>query len=101
MKPLFPLFVALCLGACMPKPEPVAIPMPRPDNGLKQQEPDSCGAKDLGHVIGKREGQLRTVHLKGRYRAIAPGGLVTQDYDAFRLNVYLDENGLIQQLSCG
>lgn len=101
MKPLLPLFVALCVAACMPTPEPVPIPTPRPNPVLKEQEPDSCGAGKLGHLVGKTEGMLRTVHLKGRYRAIRPGGMVTQDYDSLRLNVYLDDKGLIEQLSCG
>jgi len=41
------------------------------------------------------------VRTKGAYRVIPPGALVTQDYDTFRLNVHIDDAGMIEKLTCG
>jgi hypothetical protein len=100
MKPMF-LFLAVLLAACTPTPGPEALPMPLSDNGLEKREPDSCGAASLGHLIGQNEGVVRTVRTKGAYRVIPPGALVTQDYDSFRLNVHIDDAGMIEKLTCG
>ncbi|MDN5787995.1 I78 family peptidase inhibitor [Pseudorhodobacter sp.] len=106
MKPVLTSILCAALFACTPtarRAPTVSPPMVLPLTGdhLKEQEPDSCGASKLGHLVGQNEGMLRTVALKGRYRAISPDTLVTQEYDAFRLNAYVDDAGTIQRLTCG
>ena len=103
MRFLFPVVIATLLIGCAPRPAPAPAPLPLPpvDNGLVKREPDSCGASELSYLIGQNEGMLRTVRTKGAYRVIAPGAIVTQEYDSFRLDVQVDENGTIQRLTCG
>ncbi len=39
--------------------------------------------------------------LPERSRVLGPDGLATQDYRIDRLNVFVDEGGIIQRLTCG
>jgi hypothetical protein len=98
-----PVYVALTifLTGCIPIPIPIPAPAPVIKSGLVAQEPDSCGAVELHSLIGQNEGMIRTVRTKGGYRIIRPGGIVTQDYNGERLNLYVDAKGITQELSCG
>lgn len=98
------LFAVLMIGfGCARRPEPVAVYVPPPvfDNGLIKREPDSCGAEELSGLMGQPEGMLRTVQISHEYRVVPFGSLVTQEYNAHRVDVYLDENGLIARITCG
>jgi hypothetical protein len=110
MKPILPLLTASLLLGCLHAPAPK--PMPRPvgpiavapvpiANGPTLHEPDSCGAAELAGLVGQNEGMMRTVNLTGPTRTIPFGTLVTQEYNAARLNVYLDQTGTISRITCG
>lgn len=103
MRCCLPVVLMAFLIGCAQRPEPAAAPtlLPPVDNGLVEREPDSCGATDLSYLIGQNEGMLRAVKTKGAYRVIPPGAIVTQEYDSFRLNIQVDENGTIERLTCG
>ena len=104
MKYLFPITAFLLMMGCAPPAEPPLIYVPPetfPDDELVKREPDSCGASDFAGLIGQSEGMLRTVILFDPYRVVPFGVLVTQDYNAQRINFYLDEAGLIAKIICG
>lgn len=66
--------------------------------------PDPCGAEALAHLLGKPAPDaeaLEELDTPGRIRVIAPGQPVTMDYIETRLNIELDENGLVALLRCG
>lgn len=101
MKLALPICAAMFLMGCMREPEPAPVVLPPIDSGLETREPDSCGAAALEHLIGQTEGMLRTVVLKQTYRVVPVGALVTQEYNAGRVNFYLDDTGRIAQVRCG
>lgn len=102
MKPTLMIFALIGLVGCMRAPDPAPpVPLPPPDNGLEEREPDSCGAGELSSLIGQPEGMIRTVPMARAYRVIPLGAIVTQEYNAQRVDFYLDENDLISRISCG
>ncbi len=82
-------------------PDPVTPPINVVTPGLVEKEPDTCGAADLQGLVGQPSGMIRTVRVKGQVRMIGPGELVSQEYNAHRVDVHTDANGLIRQISCG
>lgn len=108
MKCLYPLAALLLIQGCAPAQEPPNIFLPPEtvpdtivDDTLIKREPDSCGAADFADMIGQPEGMLRTVVLTGPYRVVPFGTLVTQEYNAQRVDFYLDETGIITKITCG
>ncbi len=105
MKYLFSLVVlSLCFGCArvpVPDSEPVYVPPQVIDSGLVKREPDNCGAESLSGLIGQPEGMLRTVQIPAEVRVVPFGALVTQEYNSHRVDIYLDENGLIARITCG
>lgn len=75
---------------------PQPVPPAQPGNDMA-----TCGASALQQVIGL---PVRVLPDRGSWssiRIIHPGEMVTMDYNADRLNVRVDRNGTILQLSCG
>ncbi|MFT7058233.1 MAG: hypothetical protein ACJASV_000733 [Pseudorhodobacter sp.] len=105
MKASFALFTSFLLIACTPDPgRPVDIVLPTasvPESILQSREPDSCGVAEVQGLIGQPEGNIRTVRISHRYRVVPFAGIVTQEYDAARLNFYLNESSVITRVSCG
>ena len=92
MRPLlFSLVAAILVQACTPVPLP---PAPQPDL-------TSCNAVGLEGLIGAPASLLPTDGEWSALRIINPGQAVTMDYSATRLNVRVNEAGIIQSLSCG
>ncbi|SDD62782.1 Peptidase inhibitor I78 family protein [Paracoccus isoporae] len=78
--------VAAMLSACAP---------PAPGSGL----PDRCGP-EYDMLPGRNVGEF-TFPPGLPHRVIQPGAMVTQDYSPARLNVYVDDKGFIERVSCG
>lgn len=101
MKAAFSLLVLITLVACAPAPRRQP-PLPPPvDDGVLSREPDSCGVRDAAPLRGQPGAAVARAGLKRSFRVIPPGILVTQEYEAQRINFYLDEKGLIARISCG
>ena len=87
--------IALAATACSPPP-PAALP----------PAPTACGAEKLGKFVGKARADAISAEVarisgaKG-IRWISPGMAVTMDYREDRLNVDLDESGVITRFRCG
>lgn len=64
------------------------------------EEPPPCDFPDL---VGKSADEdLLATTFRGRgYRVIPPGAMVTQDFSPARVNLDLDESGLIRRVWCG
>lgn len=107
MKAILPIFIlVLGLSACAPEPEPEPLPLPVDPTidvtpGLNDREPDTCKAASFGHLIGQPVASLQAAAVGKEIRMIAPGAIITQEYNAFRINAHLDGNGNIFRLTCG
>ena len=66
----------------------------------------ACNATRLAHLVGRMpdEATLEKARQQAnaeRGRVVAPGMVVTLEYDAQRLTLYTDEQGRIKLISCG
>ncbi|MCK0767230.1 I78 family peptidase inhibitor [Chromohalobacter canadensis] len=93
--------MALLLAGCTGGPTPDEAPSPPP-----MSQDDVCGADALQDYIGQHAdeatvAQLETDSDAERVRVIGPNQAVTMDYRADRLNVKLDDQDTIDELTCG
>jgi hypothetical protein len=99
--------VLALLAACAaraPEPDPLAAVPPDAVDvtpGLTEQEPDTCKAAELAGLIGQPSAAVATAGITRPTRIVPAGGLVSQDYDAGRVNLYLDSAGSIVRIACG
>ena len=94
------------LVACGPAPivnpdVPDAGPVPV----LEQREPDGCGMTGLLGLVGHPQADIGVAVAASarpvRQRVLPFGTVVTQDYDAGRVNFLLDPAGLVTSVRCG
>lgn len=62
---------------------------------------DACGASDLTYMVGKRAAEIDVSDTAETVRVIAPDSAVTMDHRPDRLNVHVDDDGVITKLTCG
>jgi hypothetical protein len=62
---------------------------------------DSCGAGARQYLVGQSIDSVDTTTLAEHVRAVYPGDMVTMDHRPDRLNLGLDDDGIIVALSCG
>ena len=90
------LLAALALGGCTPPPQ--STPAPPEDR--------SCDAAAAQRLV-RREGSPQVAEEAQRLagaktvRFLHPGQIVTMEYRAGRLNLWLDENNRVMRISCG
>jgi hypothetical protein len=89
------LSLALCaplmLAACV---EP--IPVPPPVDPI-----DDCGASELQYLVGQPGEVLDGMRFSQNVRVIQYGMAVTMDFQAERLNFWLDRRDVIERVVCG
>lgn len=66
---------------------------------------DECGAARAASLVGKArspelEAEARQM-IPGSTRWIAPGDMVTKDYRINRLNIDVDDRGIVTRVYCG
>lgn len=93
MKSIYSL-AFLALAACQMAAEPGPAPLPMPPE-------DACGAKALAYLVSRPESVLASMTLPAPTRIIHPREAVTMDYSAERLNILIDDKGLIAKINCG
>lgn len=123
---LLPAALAIALGACAPKPaEPAAAPAETapaqtPPADAEATPPDmetpatdappslaaECNADAVQALVGREATeavleQAKTDSGARTVRALKPGEPATMDFRPDRLDVALDEKGVIQSLRCG
>lgn len=93
MKHAFPLLLCapLLVSACVMEP----VPMPPPDPLA------SCGADELQYLVGRPGVVLDGMRFSQEVRVIEYGSVVTMDYNASRLNFWLDRRDVIERVVCG
>ena len=93
-----------------PAPEPAQEPAPEPGGALATEPvvddgPDECGASAVQSYIGKEGTEAVETELEakaeGRFRWLPPGTIVTEDYVPSRMNVDLNDAGVIVRIRCG
>ncbi len=96
MRRLALCFLGLGLAACAPAIEPPELPpLPTPE------ELASCGGDLMLDQIGQPASTADFSAAKDDVRILAPGSIMTMDQGPRRLNVDLDDTGLIARLWCG
>ncbi|MFC3613272.1 I78 family peptidase inhibitor [Lutimaribacter marinistellae] len=60
----------------------------------------SCNATALAGSIGQHVDTIRD-RLPAPHRVLGPGTVVTQDFRPDRLNVYVNDEAVIERLTCG
>ncbi len=120
---LLPAALALALGACAPKPAEPAAPAATPpaDAAATEAPPPAaeapatdaapglaaaCNPDAVQALVGQEATeavleQARTDSGASTVRALKPGEPATMDFRPDRLDVALDEHGVIQSLRCG
>ena len=128
---LLPAALAITLGACAPKPAEPATPEPgaTPADTVPAQTPPAdaeatppgmetpatdtppslaaeCNADAVQALVGQEATeavleQAKTDSGARTVRALKPGEPATMDFRPDRLDIALDENGVIQSMRCG
>ena len=95
------------LAGCAPMPGSSAAehgsapPPPR----VSERE-DACGAQHVQDRIGRQHDESLTASIRQESGAVAlrvirPGHVYTMDYRGERINVHIDEGGVITSIGCG
>ncbi|WP_373355492.1 I78 family peptidase inhibitor [Pseudoroseicyclus sp. CXY001] len=87
--------LALSLAACTPPPQDVP----------PAEDLEACGAVEsqalLGATKAEAEAALAARVADGTARILEPDAIITEEFMAGRLNVLLDEAGVVTRVSCG
>ncbi len=86
----------LFLSACAAQQPPTSAPA----NAEEATVADACGAHRFQNLIGTQADQIDRSTLPGRARFITPGMMVTQDFSAERLNIFVGVDGRVGSLRC-
>ena len=92
----FALPIFLLAAACAPV---------RPETGTPTPS-TACGAEKVGKFVGEKRtdaisAQVARISGAKNIRWIKPGMAVTMDYREDRLNVRIDDKGVILSVNCG
>ncbi len=106
----YALPLTVLLAACAPVPteiDPFAEPseagsvttVPAP-SGLQAREPDTCGLPAYQSFVGQSV-DTALLPTDVATRVIRPGEIVSQIYEAVRVNFHVDRDGIITRVACG
>jgi hypothetical protein len=88
------------LVACLPQILiPPADPFETPPADASAA--NACGAGGMQDMVGKPFSVLAAMTLPAQTRLISPDSAVTMDFNAKRLNIFLDAAGMISSVRCG
>ncbi|MFY0991756.1 I78 family peptidase inhibitor [Halomonas sp. C05BenzN] len=79
---------------------------PAPEPPRVSEGGDACGARHVQDRVGRQYDETlgQSIHEEsgaGAFRVLRPGEAHTLEYRADRLNVRLDEDGVITAIGCG
>lgn len=102
------LALPIVLMACAPPPVEVVTPITVGENaaegnatpGLQERLPDTCGLDSYQSFIGQ-PAAAATYPAGDNVRVVQPGEILSQVYMADRVNLYVDEAGVVQRIICG
>ena len=87
----------ILLAACGEAPKPQVAPT-SPE--IATVDLAFCQGESFADSIGQPVSTVQA-QLPERSRVLGPDDIATQDYRIDRLNVFVDESGIIQRLTCG
>ncbi|MEM0929737.1 MAG: I78 family peptidase inhibitor [Pseudomonadota bacterium] len=103
------LAVLVALAACTAPESELVEAEPLPEKGgaalvdetsPEEQEPTPCGAENYQNFVGKPLAAV-TYPDDLRARVLRPGAMVTMEYVAERMNIHVDDEGIILRVICG
>jgi hypothetical protein len=86
------------LAACAAPETPPAAAAPQ--TAEEATRADACGASRYAHLIGTPADQIDRASLPPRTRVITPDMMVTMDFSAERLNIFVGTDGRVGSLRC-
>lgn len=102
MKYAAPTLLALALAACAtPASDTGSAPAADTGTNLPSLETDTCGAGMYAELIGKPIDGPGIPGPSRLVRHIKPGTQVTMDYIGQRMNIEVNDQGLIRKINCG
>lgn len=93
---LAPLAFAAACVSCQKAEEPDAVAGERADTNVME----TCPADDYQGFVGSNIAAV-TYPSDLRARVQRPGTVVTMEYDPTRMNIHVDEDGVITKVNCG
>jgi hypothetical protein len=101
--------LAILLAACAPTAPDGPTNAPQPgdliagtgQDTLIEREPDLCHAADYQQYVGQPGTIVPSLFISRDYRVVPFGGIVSQEYNAGRLNFQLAPTGEIARVVCG
>ncbi|MCC7320187.1 MAG: hypothetical protein IT542_04315 [Rubellimicrobium sp.] len=94
IRPALALLAPLALSACI-------VVAPGADVPATMPAADECGAAAILPLVGQPASVLSGMTLPADTRVITPGMAVTMDFRANRMNIMLDDAGMIESVTCG
>ena len=71
------------------------------DGGLVERLPNTCQLQNYEGLQGREATSAASTVTDRPVRVIAPGDIVSQEYDPRRVNLYTDGSGLVTRVICG
>lgn len=71
------------------------------EGGFTEREPDTCGAEEFQTALGQPRSIIPGLGVTRTIRIVAPGDIVTQEYNPLRMNFYVNASGIITRVTCG
>jgi hypothetical protein len=105
MRRLLMICAIAVLGACGQPTSPAETPattetaQPAPQTAAEATAQDTCGAAQYSSLVGANIAAV-TLPAGPNIRVIQPDSMVTQDFKADRLNIIVDNAGVITSLEC-
>jgi hypothetical protein len=70
------------------------------DAGGEAKAQDTCGMAAYERHVGRPASEIDRARLPPRARIITPDAIVTQDFSAQRLNIFVGTDGIVGSLRC-
>jgi hypothetical protein len=68
---------------------------------MAEAEPKDCGSSEMSHLIGIGRTQLESIAFTQPYRILGANDAMTMDFQAERVNFFLDDSGAVARIECG
>ncbi|MEM7075221.1 MAG: I78 family peptidase inhibitor [Pseudomonadota bacterium] len=70
-------------------------------SGLVERTPDTCSLSDFQYLLGQPVSAFNPSSTTRPVRVVAPGSIVTNEYNPQRVNLDTNGNGVVTNVRCG